>query len=434
MFMKTHRRQYFQTLVIHVSVCYTHVDVIFTCILEFVKGLICLSFQAESLFPRNLILKSFGTDYKAIVSRLLITADLPGMILRKAKLLNKEPSQMRIVLKPNLISCTPAEFGATTHPEVVAALAETLHSSGFFDLTVMEGSWIGDQTTEAFEYCGYNALSREYGLRLVDMQHEPSFPCDCGGLELNICRCILDADFLINLPVLKGHCQTKVTCSLKNLKGLIPNSEKRRFHTMGLHKPIAHLNLGIRPDLILTDHICGDPDFEEGGHPLTRNCVMLSVDPVLTDAYGATLLGWQPEDVEYIPLAASIGVGTMDLSSAEIRVLEGEDHEFPPRTRSLVRVEYAAEAVDSCSACYGALMEALDRLDQDHLLDKLPCRIAIGQGYQGKSGLFGVGRCTAGFERNIPGCPPSPDKIYQTLIRWIAEESRLSTDSFPFLL
>ena len=32
-------------------------------------------------------------------------------------------------------------------------------------------------------------------------------------------------DFLINVPVMKGHCQTKITCALKNMKGLIPNSE-----------------------------------------------------------------------------------------------------------------------------------------------------------------------------------------------------------------
>lgn len=374
-----------------------------------------------SLFPSDRILKAFGTDFRGMVTRLLREADLSGMIRRKAVSLGKDPAGMRIVFKPNLISCTPAEFGATTHPEIVAALAAYLHEYGYTDLTVMEGSWVGDRTPEAFEYCGYNALSREYGICLVDTQREPSVPRDCAGVELNICRCVEEADFLINLPVLKGHCQTKVTCSLKNLKGLIPNAEKRRFHTMGLHDPIARLNLAIRPDLILTDHICGDPDFEEGGHPLVRNCVMLSTDPVLTDAYGATLLGWKPEDVAYIPLAASLGVGSMDLSAADIRVTEGTDTEALPPTRELLRIAYAAEAVDSCSACYGSLMEALDRLGKENLLDRLPCRVAIGQGYHGKSGLFGVGRCTSGFEINVPGCPPDAEDVYQALLRWIGE-------------
>ena len=46
---------------------------------------------------------------------------------------------------------------------------------------------------------------------------------------MEICCRALDADFLINLPVLKGHCQTAMTCALKNCKGCIPDREKRRF-------------------------------------------------------------------------------------------------------------------------------------------------------------------------------------------------------------
>ena len=86
--------------------------------------------------------------------------------------------------------------------------------------------------------------ARKYGIEFWDTQKEKGVPRDCEGMTLKICRCVEDLDFLINVPVWKGHCQTKITCALKNLKGLIPNSEKRRFHSLGLHKPIAHLNAG----------------------------------------------------------------------------------------------------------------------------------------------------------------------------------------------
>ena len=55
-------------------------------------------------------------------------------------------------------------------------------------------------------------------------------------MKLNVCERAANIDFLINVPVLKGHCQTKITCALKNMKGLIPNTEKRHFHAMGLHE------------------------------------------------------------------------------------------------------------------------------------------------------------------------------------------------------
>ena len=32
-----------------------------------------------------------------------------------------------------------------------------------------------------------------------------------------------------------------MTCALKNLKGCLPDREKRRFHALGLTKPIAAL-------------------------------------------------------------------------------------------------------------------------------------------------------------------------------------------------
>ena len=55
--------------------------------------------------------------------------------------------------------------------------------------------------------------------------------------------------------LLKDHCQAAVTCALKNHKGVIPNSEKRRFYTLGLHKPTAHLNPIARTDFIPGDMV-----------------------------------------------------------------------------------------------------------------------------------------------------------------------------------
>ena len=65
------------------------------------------------------------------------------------------------------------------------------------------------------------------------MQKDKGIERDCRGMKLNVCERAANIDFLINVPVLKGHCQTKITCALKNMKGLIPNKEKRRFHSLG---------------------------------------------------------------------------------------------------------------------------------------------------------------------------------------------------------
>ncbi|MFR5151462.1 MAG: DUF362 domain-containing protein [Ruminococcus sp.] len=150
---------------------------------------------------------------------------------------------MRIGIKPNLVAPMEAYWGGTTHPEVVAGIVEYLQEKGFSNLVIMEGSWVGDKTSESYEVCGFKSLCEKYNVPFLDMQKEKGAPVQCGDMTLNICKSVLDLDFLINVPVLKGHCQTKITCALKNMKGLLPNSEKRRFHALGLHDPIAHLAL-----------------------------------------------------------------------------------------------------------------------------------------------------------------------------------------------
>ena len=386
----------------------------------------------EEHMKKNEILKAYGTDYKELTKRLLTRADLSGAIAAKCNPAGQALSadahdawahQVRIGIKPNLVSPTPASFGATTHPEVVEGIIEYLQEQGYSQITIMEGSWVGDKTTQAFEYCGYNDISRRTGVPLIDSQQDSATETDCAGLKVRICDCAFSADFLINVPVLKGHAQTKITCALKNMKGLIPNSEKRHFHTMGLHKPIAHLNKALKQDFIVIDHICGDPDFEDGGHPVVKNCVMAALDPVLVDSYVCRLLGYQPSDVPYVVMAEELGVGSSDLSAAHIITVEGVNDEDMPKSRRLLNISYNVDEVESCSACYGLLMEALDRLEQEGLLSELQEKICIGQGWRGKSGRLGVGTCTKDFEVSVPGCPPKAEEIYQVLKQQITHGS-----------
>lgn len=376
---------------------------------------------------RNEIIKAYGTDFTQMTQRLLEYAGLEEIIRQKQERMagvcgqgEMRPEKMRIAIKPNLLDCTPADYGATTHPEIVEGIIRYLQARNYTNITIMEGAWVGGNTQEAFKHCGYRDIEKRYGVPLIDCQHESSYRVSCAGMELSVCSCYQDVDFLINVPVLKGHCQTQITCALKNMKGLIPNSEKRRFHTLGLHKPIAHLNTHIHQDFIVVDHICGDPDFEEGGNPLVRNCIMCALDPVLTDAYTATILGYGAREVGYVKLAEQLGVGSADAEAAHIITIEGVNCEDMPDSHKVLAVSYAVEDVDSCSACYAVLISALNRLKEEGFLDKLESRIindriAIGQGYRGRKGKCGVGNCTRLFDFNIPGCPPSEDEIYEAL-------------------
>ena len=348
-----------------------------------------------------------------MTGRLLEEADLAGMIGDRGK---------RIGIKPNLVSPSPASEGATTHAEVVEGLIRYLQGYGFRNLAIMEGSWVGDRTENAFQVCGYRELAARCKVELIDAQKEKSVTKDCGGMELRICRCAEDVDFMINVPVLKGHCQTRITCALKNMKGLLPNGEKRRFHAMGLHKPIAHLALGIRQDFILVDNICGDLNFEDGGNPTEMNRLLAAADPVLCDAYVCKFLNYKTEDVPYIGMAEALGAGSKDLGHAVIRELNTPEEEAVlPELGKVMKLAELTEEVESCSACYGYLIPALDMLEKEGLLKDLKEKVCIGQGFRGKTGLLGVGRCTAEFARHLDGCPPTEQEMYGFLKEYIME-------------
>ncbi len=182
----------------------------------------------------------------------------------------------------------------------------------------MEGSWVGDRTSEAFKAAGYDKVCKEYNVPFVDLQKDSSHEYEAKGMKIRICDKAHEAEYMINIPVLKGHCQTTITCALKNNKGTIPNSEKRRFHTLGLHKPIAHLNTIARNDFILVDNICGDLDFEEGGNPVVMNRILGFKDPVLCDSFVCSCMGYEVDDVPYIRMAEELGVGSTDLTNADM--------------------------------------------------------------------------------------------------------------------
>lgn len=161
-----------------------------------------------------------GTEYKEMTKEILYAAGLEAQIGARDK---------KIGIKPNLVAPSEAFLGATTHPEIVAGIIEYLQEAGFQNIIMLEGSWVGDKTRESMKVCGYEKLSEMYKVPFKDMQADPGELTECGGMELEICREAKSLDFLINVPVMKGHCQTKITCALKNMKGLLPNRKNVIF-------------------------------------------------------------------------------------------------------------------------------------------------------------------------------------------------------------
>lgn len=275
---------------------------------------------------KNEIIQIQGMEYKEMTKQLLNECALATLIPSKVSLIG---------IKPNLVAPVPAEFEGRHIRRWLRGSSNIFRKTDLLTFKSWKAPGWEIRRRNRLRSVDTVCFRNSTAFRLSMRRRKKSMPVQCGDMELQICECAKKVDFMINVPVMKGHCQTKITCALKNMKGLLPNKEKRHFHAMGLHRPIAHLGLGIHQDFILVDNICGDLDFEDGGNPFIMNRLFAGLDPVLIDAYVCAELHYKPEDVPYVKMAEELGVGSADLTRLSIRQIGeiGEKRVIPEKRK-----------------------------------------------------------------------------------------------------
>ena len=345
----------------------------------------------------------YGDDAHVMTMRLLEAAQAHELVSAGGS----------VALKPNLVLSAVASDGAVTHPGVLSGCIEYFFEYGVHDMSVIESSWVGDNTMRAMRRAGYDQVCSRYDVPFFDLKRDKTRAVQTAIGPIDVCERALNAGLLVDLPVLKGHCQTRMTCALKNLKGCIPDREKRRFHTLGLTRPIAALGAALRPGLVVVDSICGDLCFEEGGTPVPTNRMYLCTDAVQADAYGRALMGLDSEDVPYIELAEHFGGGAAAWDESDLVMLNEPTAaaRYVRPKGTVARLTRGVHADQACSACFASLVRALYETGRDGR------DIYIGQGWQGKEldGL-GIGRCCSGAAECVPGCPPTAEAIAAHLL------------------
>ena len=278
------------------------------------------------------------------------------------------------MIKPNLVASRKDWIGVDTDPRVIESLVKCLKDRGVHRITVGDGSGMGNSAAKAFEYCGYRDLSVRYGFQLVDLERDEFIkkPVSIEGpfKTLEISRTVLECDFFINVPVMKAHNETLITCSLKNLKGTMSRSMKTAFHSAGLHKSIAQLNSVLVPDLIVVDGLRGDLHSESGRDPVAMDRIILGTNPVEVDSVVADTLGYAPSTIRHIAHSADAGLGTCDLEEIRIRSLNrpSAKERFSPPVHYSKRFPCRISAEGACCTCMGNFIFALERLKEQGLL------------------------------------------------------------------
>ena len=228
-----------------------------------------------------------------------------------------------VVVKPNIcVDYRTYEYGATTNPEVVAALVELCLGAGAKRVRVMDLPFVGSPE-KAYANSGIADAVSAAGGEMEVMNRakfrEVEIPEGRDIQSWPVYQDILTANVVINVPVAKHHSMGRLSLGGKNLLGVI--SKASLIHA-NLGQRIADLTSRIRPTLTVVDAVrtlmAHGPTGGNLGDVQLTNLVIASHDIVAADAYAATLFGLTGPDVPYIKASADMGLGTLDLASIQI--------------------------------------------------------------------------------------------------------------------
>jgi uncharacterized protein (DUF362 family) len=131
----------------------------------------------------------------------------------------------------------------------------------------------------------------------------------------------VEVDKVINVPILKHHSLARLTMGMKNLMGLI-GGDRSRIH-WHLDQAVVDLATFFKPTLVVLDAVriltANGPQGGSLKYVKRLNTVAAGGDSVAIDAVGATLFGVDPEEMEFLHIAAKRGLGRMDLRKVRIK-------------------------------------------------------------------------------------------------------------------
>jgi uncharacterized protein (DUF362 family) len=138
----------------------------------------------------------------------------------------------------------------------------------------------------------------------------------CYGSEIEMSERYMKADLLISLAKLKTHSLQKITCSMKNLFGALPEKYKIRYH-FRLAQAICEIASARYPDISLIDGLIAmEGKGPVSGIPKVCKALIAGTDMVATDIYCTRLMGFRASSVPHLAEALRIGLGSKDYELA----------------------------------------------------------------------------------------------------------------------
>lgn len=340
-----------------------------------------------------------------------------------------------VILKPNAGHAEGPDTAVCTSPETLRAVIRQVKKAQPSRIIVAESAAIGCDTMECFEVSGQADVAREEGVELYDIKAEKDLVnVAVRGYKSNIKRCkiprlLLEADHIINLPIMKAHASMVFSCALKNIKGTVQDQVHSQMHQQNLTMAMMDVWWAVRPDINIVDAINVASGYSpHTPTPLEVGIIMGSYDPVALDLIACDVVGIDTNQVDYFRAADEAGLGTTNRDKIEVvgeQVKDVYRKMWIPYLGNMADrwPEYDIRCEGACSSCQALLalnMETLKALGiYEENSDKT---IVVGPRNtipdKPKDKIILHGNCTKRFADKgmwIPGCPPGETGLYLTV-------------------
>jgi uncharacterized protein (DUF362 family) len=221
----------------------------------------------------------------------------------------------KIFVKVNLIS---SEFvpGQCTSPLVLDEVLKELSENGY-EVTFGDADLAAArQCDKASRIWGHRKLGDKYGAKFQNLSKDKLVRIEINGKvfkTLDVPLCVLEADHIVSLPVMKTHCLTGLTCSLKHFWGVVPRV-RHQYHLV-VDDAIADITSFLKPKLAYTvadGTICMEGNAPRTGITKICDIIMASIDPVALDTVASKYMGIPVPN--HVKVAAERAVGTLDFA------------------------------------------------------------------------------------------------------------------------
>ncbi|MDR1084102.1 MAG: DUF362 domain-containing protein [Deltaproteobacteria bacterium] len=236
-------------------------------------------------------------------------------------------SGQTVLVKPNMGWAIDPAGGANTNPVLVSHIIKNVLNLGAKKVYVFDNTC--DNWNDAYQVSGLEKAATEAGATVAPANSTGYFqkvdlPGETTLKSTQYHELYLEADVVINVPVLKHHGGARMTAALKNMMGAI--YDRRPLHRNGLDETIPELMLYKKPNLNVVEAvrvmISGGPRGHGDSRYLSSQMMIVSPDPVAADMASAKLLEAAGIKIpEYIEQGAKIGLGVADLEKLNIQRL-----------------------------------------------------------------------------------------------------------------